>query len=269
MEPSGGSNPRFGRESSPAGPARCGKDASGQVHESRERRAVGSPFSNYLSSYTYGSPLRSSREGGTSATEVTHVVIAFLVLTFDFVVLYGGLAVYDIGTELVLIAVAATAALTGFVAHEMAHKVSAQRRGYWAEFRLSVVGLLVSVVTAAIGYLFAAPGATMIGGDPDADDMGRISLAGPATNFVFAIVFLAGAFLAGAFSDGAFLAAILLFLAYISAWFAAFNMIPLGPLDGRKVYRWSGAVWAMCFVVFAVLAGVLFYLVNYAPLPAL
>ena len=232
-------------------------------------RAVGSPFSNYLSSYTYGPPLRSSREGGTSATEVAHVVIAFLVLTFDFVVLYGGLAVYDIGTELVLIAVAATAALTGFVAHEMAHKVSAQRRGYWAEFRLSVVGLIVSVITAAIGYLFAAPGATMIGGDPDTDDMGRISLAGPATNFVFAIAFLAGAFLAGAFSDGAFLSTLLLFLAYISAWFAAFNMIPLGPLDGRKVYRWSGFVWAACFVVFAVLAGVLFYIVSYAPLPTL
>jgi Zn-dependent protease len=230
---------------------------------------VGGPFSNYLSSYTYGPPLRRSREEGTSATEVTHVVIAFLVLTFDFVVLYGGLAVYDIGTELVLIAVAATAALTGFVAHEMAHKVSAQRRGYWAEFRLSVVGLIVSVITAVFGFLFAAPGATMIGGNPDTNDMGRISLAGPATNFVFAIGFLAGAFLAGAFSGGGFLSAVLLFLAYISAWFAAFNMVPIGPLDGRKVFRWSGAVWAACFVVFAALAGVLFYIVSYAPLPTL
>ena len=230
-------------------------------------RAVGGPFSNYRSSYTYGPPLRSSRDGGTSATEVAHLVIAFLVLTLDFVLLYGGLAVYDLRTELVLIAVASTAALTGFVAHEMAHKVSAQKRGYWAEFRLSVVGLIVSVITAAFGYLFAAPGATMIGGDPDTDDMGRISLAGPVTNFVFSIVFLAGAFLAGALSDGAFLSFVFLFLAYISAWFAAFNMIPLGPLDGRKVYRWSGTVWAVCFVVFAVLAGVLFYLVNYAPLP--
>jgi Zn-dependent protease len=200
---------------------------------------------------------------------VAHVIIAFLVLTFDFVLLYGGLAVYDIDTELVLIAVAATAALTGFVAHEMAHKVSAQRRGYWAEFRLSVVGLIVSVITAAFGFLFAAPGATMIGGDADTDDMGHISLAGPATNFVFAVVFLAGAFLATAVPDGGFLSFILLFLAYISAWFAAFNMIPIGPLDGRKVFRWSGAVWAVCFIVFAVLAGILFYIVNYAPLPTL
>jgi len=230
---------------------------------------VGGPFSNYLGSYTYGSPLRSSREEGTSATEVAHLIIAFLVLTFDFVLLYGGLAVYDLGTELVLIGVAATAALTGFVAHEMAHKVSAQRRGYWAEFRLSVVGLLVSVVTAAFGFLFAAPGATEIGGDPTNDEMGQISLAGPATNFVFAMVFLAGSFLAAAVSDGAFLSALLLFLAYISAWFAAFNMIPLGPLDGRKVLRWSGAVWAGCFVVFAAVAGVLFYIVNYASLPTL
>ena len=227
------------------------------------------PFSNYWNSYTAGPPLVSSREGGTSATEVTHVIIAFLVLTFDFVLLYGGVAIYDLQTELFLIGVAAAAALSGFVAHEMAHKVSAQRRGYWAEFRLSVVGLLVSVVTAAFGFLFAAPGATMIGGEADTDDMGRISLAGPATNFAFAVAFLAGAFVVGVFPEGGLISFILLFLAFVSAWFAAFNMIPIGPLDGAKVFRWSRGVWLVAFVVFAALAGLLYYIVNYAPLPTL
>jgi Zn-dependent protease len=227
------------------------------------------PFSSYRNGYTVGPPLRGSGEEGTSPTELAHLTIAFLVLTFDFVLLYGGLVVYDVPTELFLIGVAAAAALTGFVAHEMAHKVSAQRRGYWAEFRLSVLGLVFSVITAAFGFLFAAPGATMIGGDADSDDMGRIAFAGPATNFVFAIVFLGGAFVAGAFSAGALLSFILLFLAYINSWFAAFNMIPLGPLDGAKVYRWSGAVWIAGFLAFAALAGVLFYFFAYAPLPAL
>jgi len=163
------------------------------------------------------------------------LTLAFLVLTLDFVLLYGGLSVYDTSTELLLIAVAAAAALTAFVAHEMAHKVSAQRRGYWAEFRLSVPGLLVSVVTAVLGFLFAAPGATMIGGTADQDDMGRISLAGPATNFVFSLGFLAGAFVAGAYPAGALPSLIFLFLAYINAWFAAFNMIPIGPLRRQGV----------------------------------
>lgn len=227
------------------------------------------PYYNPWGSYTIGPPPRRSREEGTSATEVSQLTIAFLVLTLDFVLLYGGLAVYDLGTELFLVGIAAAAALTGFVCHEMAHKVSAQRRGYWAEFRLSVVGLIVSIITAAIGFLFAAPGATMIGGAADEEDMGRISFAGPATNFVFAIAFIAGAFIAGSFAAGALLSFAFLFLGYINAWFAAFNMIPIGPLDGRKVYRWSGAVWAASFVVFLVLAGVLFYIFTYAPLPTL
>lgn len=227
------------------------------------------PFSLGWNSYASGPPLRSSREGTTSPTEILHLGIAFAVLTLDFVFLYGGLAVYDPGTEALLVAIAAAAALTGFVAHEMGHKFSAQRRGYWAEFRLSLVGLLISVVTAAIGFLFAAPGATVIDGAADERDMGRISLAGPATNFAFSLTFLAGAFVAGAFAAGALLSLAFLFLAYINAWFAAFNMIPIGPLDGRKVYRWSGGVWLATFIVFAALAGWLFYIFNYAPLPSL
>jgi Zn-dependent protease len=227
------------------------------------------PFSGSWNSYTVGPPLRRSREEGTSPTEVSHLTIAFLVLTLDFVLLYGGDTIYDLSTELLLVGIAAAAALTGFVAHEMAHKVSAQRRGYWAEFRLSVLGLVVSIITAALGFLFAAPGATMIGGAADKDDMGRISFAGPATNFVFAMAFLAGAFVAGAFSSGALLAFIFVFLAFINAWFAAFNMIPVGPLDGAKVFRWSGLVWVASFIVFVAVAGVLFYIVYYAPLPTL
>jgi Zn-dependent protease len=230
---------------------------------------VSGPYSSYWRGYTSGAPLRGSREQRTSSTEITQLTVAFFVLTLDFVLLYGGVAVYNASTELLLIAVAAAAALTGFVAHEMAHKVSAQRRGYWAEFRLSLWGLLVSVITAALGFLFAAPGATMIGGAADRDDMGRISFAGPATNFAFSLAFLAGAFVAGSFPAGALLSFILLFLAFVNAWFAAFNMVPLGPLDGHKVYRWSGVVWVVSFLVFAALAGLLYYIVFLAPLPSL
>jgi len=223
------------------------------------------PSYNPWNRYTAGPPLRGSREEGTSATELAHLTIAFFVLTLDFVLLYGGLTVFDTPTELLLIGIAAAAALTGFVAHEMAHKVSAQRRGYWAEFRLSVLGLLVSVVTAAIGFLFAAPGATMIGGEADSADMGQISLAGPATNFALGLAFLGGAFAVGDVPGGDLLSGILLFLAFVNAWFAAFNMIPIGPLDGAKVFRWSGAIWTVSFLAFAVLAGVLYYLVGYGP----
>jgi Zn-dependent protease len=212
--------------------------------------------------YTVGPRLPERRPLKTSPTEITHLIIAAVVLTLDFAILYGGLAIYSESQEIVLIATAAAATLTGFVSHEMAHKISAQRRGYWAEFRLSPFGLIISIITATFGFLFAAPGATMIGGMARPEDWGRTSLAGPLTNFAFALAFLGGALIASLFTNNAVLFTVLLFLAFINAWFAAFNMIPFGPLDGAKVLRWNKSVWVATFVVFAALAAVLYFVVQ-------
>jgi len=215
--------------------------------------------------YTVGPRIAAQRPVSTSSTEIRHITIASLVLTLDFVLVYGGPAVYPVKTELLIIGSAATAAVTAFVAHELAHKISAQRRGYWAEFRLSPFGLLVSVLVAAsTRFLFAAPGATMIGGMTTPEDWGRTSLAGPATNFVFAILFLGSSFaIAAIYPSESTFSGTLLFLAYINGWFGAFNMIPIGPLDGAKVWRWNKSVWVGSFIVFAAVAGVLLYLIGF------
>ncbi|MFZ0829724.1 MAG: metalloprotease [Thermoplasmata archaeon] len=226
------------------------------------------PSPNYAYSYTVGRPPATIHRTSTSSTEILHLSIAYLVLTFDLVLLFGGLTFYA-RPFLELVATAAVAALTGFVAHEMAHKVSAQRGGYWAEFRLSPVGLFISVITAAAGFLFAAPGATMIGGMASLRDWGRTSLAGPATNFVFALAFLSAAFAIQGVAAWAPLTQILLFLAYINALFAAFNLVPFGPLDGAKVLRWSAPVWAVSFVTFGALTAALYFFTYVIGLPAL
>ncbi len=202
----------------------------------------------------------------TSPTELRDLSIAFVVLTFDFlfVILGGAAGLVGLGPPalvLQIVVVAAAAALTGFVAHEMAHKISAQRRGYWAEFRMSPVWLLLSLVISAFaGFLFAAPGATVIGGMGSRDDWGRTALAGPLTNIGFAMVFYGGAVLL--IDVGSYAAIWLLFLAFINGWFATFNLIPVGPLDGRKVLSWNIGVWLGALVVsggLAVLAGVALY----------
>jgi Zn-dependent protease len=194
----------------------------------------------------------------TSPTELRHLAIAYLVLTLDLTLVLsgGGLALFggaDYRIVLEILLVAAAAALTGFVAHEMAHKISAQRRGYWAEFRMSPSWLLLSIVTALVGFLFAAPGATVIGGMGDRSDWGKTALAGPITNMVFAVGFYGGAVLA--LSLGSPAAFWLAFLAFINGWFAAFNLIPFGPLDGRKVLSWNVGVWVGALAVAALLAG--------------
>jgi Zn-dependent protease len=206
-------------------------------------------------SYTWNPPPRSSQIT-TSRTEVMNIGIAYAVLTLDIVILFSGhdLAAGGLsrggfyGITSTIVAVSAGAAFTGFVAHELAHKIAAQRRGFWAEFRLSPFGLLLSLVTATFGFLFAAPGATMVGGINPADvrSWGRTSLAGPMSNAVFAAAFYAGA--VGTFLVGSSIAGWLLVLAFINAWFGAFNLIPFGPLDGAKVFRWDRVVWVFAIV---------------------
>jgi Zn-dependent protease len=196
----------------------------------------------------------------TSRAELTQIGIAYAVLTLDLVlvlsggglILLGGRSVFAV--SLTVLIVAAAAAFTGFVAHELAHKVSAQRRGFWAEFRMSPSWLVFSVFTAFLGFLFAAPGATMVGGMGDRRDWGRTSLAGPLTNLGFAGAFYAASVVA--YHVGSGTVPWLLFLAYINGWFGAFNLLPFGPLDGRKVLSWSLGVWAVAMVAAAALAAV-------------
>jgi Zn-dependent protease len=187
------------------------------------------------------------------------VVIAFAVLTVDLVIILSGRGFLESGSvaslaspiPLYFVLIAVAAALTGFIAHEMAHKLVARRLGYWAEFRMWPMGLVLSLITSVAGFLFAAPGATVVNGmDPrNVRGWGQTGLAGPASNLVFATAFYAGSMSTFAW-NGTFSFA-LLFLAWINTLFATFNLLPLDPLDGAKVLRWGLGRWVASFAVAA------------------
>jgi len=209
----------------------------------------------YPYGYSWTSTLPERGRVTTSRREVVQIVIAYGVLTLDLTLLLGGTG-FLFGTNATslpyvvsvpIVAVAAAAAFTGFVSHEMAHKVVAQRSGYWAEFRWSVFGLAFSVLTSLFGFLFAAPGATVVSGMTDTRLWGRTALAGPMINVAFGAVFYGGALLT--FPSGSSVFLWFLLLAFINFWFATFNLIPIGPLDGAKVLRWSSGVWAGAIAV--------------------
>ena len=91
-----------------------------------------------------------------------------------------------------------TAGILAFVLHELAHKFTAIKFGFWAEFRKNNFMLLVAVALAAlVGFVFAAPGATVIYNiRPDGrvisrEENGKISAAGPLTNLLLFIPFAA------------------------------------------------------------------------------
>ena len=135
---------------------------------------------------------------------------------------------------------------TAFVLHELAHKYTAIRLGYHAEYRLWTTGLVFALLLAfTTGFVFAAPGAVYILGMPGRRDNGLISIAGPLANFVVATL--------------ALLALILLRLDYVmvnliyavfsvNAFIGFFNMLPIPPLDGSKIVSWSGAAYAALLI---------------------
>jgi Zn-dependent protease len=181
------------------------------------------------------------------------------------------------GVEVVLISVVGVG--TGFLLHELAHKFVAQRYGYWAEYRASWSGLFIMIVMSFMGFIFAVPGAVMISEDLHAasrvthvDDIAygeelekkktkeqlRIALAGPMTNIILMVFFLVLA-LASRKMINLFLLEVAYFAFYINLILAAFNLIPVDPFDGGKIFRGSRLVWAIVAVPTILLALPVFF----------
>jgi len=168
------------------------------------------------------------------------LLIAWLAISIAFTLIYirGGVNVAGLVFFFVMSLITVGVA---FVLHEMAHKFSAMRYGYWAEFQKDNQMLLVAVLMAAlVGIVFAAPGATYIYGNATRTENGRISAAGPITNLLLCIPF-AALWLLG----GELLAIVGLVGLRVNAMIATFNMLPISILDGRKVLAWNPAVFAV------------------------
>jgi Zn-dependent protease len=165
-----------------------------------------------------------------------------ITLAFTIVFLREGISSVSPSMFLLVFGVSAMTVGVGFILHELAHKFTALHYGYWAEFRKDNLMLLVAVVMAALaGFVFAAPGATMISAPAiSRRENGWISAAGPMTNLVIALPFIALALMGGG------LIAILGSMGWqVNSMLAAFNMLPVGPLDGKKVLAWNPAAFGI------------------------
>jgi Zn-dependent protease len=143
----------------------------------------------------------------------------------------------------------------GFILHEMAHKFTAIKFGYWAEFRKDNTMLLFAVLLAAlVGFVFAAPGATVIynnsgsGQGLTRKENGIISASGPVINLLLCIPFAALVLIGGP-TTPSLITQIGIFGIQINAMIAAFNMIPISILDGRKVMAWNIPIFAVLIIV--------------------
>ncbi|WP_048175615.1 site-2 protease family protein [Methanothermobacter sp. CaT2] len=170
--------------------------------------------------------------------EVRDILVSMVVIAGVFAYVFSG---KNIQTAVVLLPATLITVGLGFVLHEIAHKLMAIRYGFWAEYRLWFEGLLLALVTAYFGFVFAAPGAVYIHGNYiERDVNGKISLAGPLTNIILAIMFLmVSTVLPSPINQVAFLGYA------VNSFLALFNLIPLAVLDGAKVFRWNPLIWLL------------------------
>lgn len=145
----------------------------------------------------------------------------------------------------------------GFLLHELAHKVTAVQFGQLAEFRADYTMLAVAIMASLAGFLFAAPGAVVHSGRISRREHGLIAVAGPLTNVV-----LAGAFFP-LVSFGGFLGDVGQLGVTVNAILAGFNMLPFGPLDGKKVLSWSKIAFLLTFALCGGLAVLAFLFVGF------
>ncbi|WP_367278995.1 peptidase M50 [Methanospirillum sp.] len=192
------------------------------------------------------------------------LLIAWLALSAAFTVASIGTSRLVPTLILEMFLISMVTAGVAFIIHEMAHKFTAMKFGYWAEFQMNPTMLVVAVAVAAVAkVVFAAPGATMIYGTHiSEEENGKISLAGPLSNLLLLIPF--ALILGAGLGTGIFeLALVGIMGVRINAMIAAFNLLPLGPLDGAKILPWNTPVYiATVLIAFAILFASLNYNIS-------
>ncbi len=193
--------------------------------------------------------------------EAIHIIICIVAISFGFSIAFAHpSSLISFPLEfLVFFFISFVTVGSGFVLHEMGHKLVALHYGAPARFVMWIQGIALMLITSFFGFLFAAPGAVYIYSEKITPKQNAIiSIVGPLVNVVIAIFFLV---LSNFFPTSIYLSFVNTLISNpgfgissgaIEVWrfgaalnlvLAMFNMIPAFPLDGSKVFRWNKLAW--------------------------
>ena len=186
--------------------------------------------------------------------EIRDLIISFIVIALGFTILYSNGDYSNIGLVFPIVMIGVGA---GFIFHELGHKFVAMHYRYYAEYELWPTGLIIALVSSFFGFIFAAPGAVVIySNGMEKKTNGIISIAGPIVNIILGLIFFLILVSLGdfAYTETGYLVALTCVLGTrINFFLAAFNLLPIPPLDGSKVMAWSVPVWLITFAIAALL----------------
>ncbi|MGB9704290.1 MAG: site-2 protease family protein [Pyrobaculum sp.] len=187
--------------------------------------------------------------------ELVDMAVSLAVLTLGFSISLSGRGIaggINWAKVIYLLPYIAFVLLFAFLGHELAHRQVARRLGYYAMYQADYTLLPLAVIFPLLfGFIFAAPGAVVIssfrlyGRGDERRDVFFISAAGPLSNIAFAVL--------GTVLYEATASQFWRFFAYINAWLALFNLLPIPPLDGSKMMRTKPAMWLPIIAVAALL----------------
>ncbi len=154
---------------------------------------------------------------------------------------------------------------SGFILHELGHKIAAMNYGAYARFNMWTQGLVFMFLTSLVGILFAAPGAVYIySSNITKKQNGIISAVGPIINLVIALIFVFLMRVRPLYVPFPFEIPVLvssnnlldvwLLGAQMNIILALFNMIPAFPLDGSKVFMWNKFAWVGIVLICMIIA---------------
>jgi Zn-dependent protease len=198
-------------------------------------REWSSDVPSYKYTISYAPQSSSSKIFWFSKTELKHLLIGTLLVMAVGLTYFLSAVSRSTLLDLVILSIAFT---LSFLLHEIAHKFSAQHFRMWAEFRLTMQGALITLVSIFLPFKIISPGAVMIVGSGTKETVGKTAIAGPVTNLILST----GCILIATATQDLFW-----FVAFINAFLAVFNLIPFGVFDGLKVFRWHKTFWAITF----------------------
>ena len=211
------------------------------VHLDSQGRVINSIFGNPFQASNIR--LHTGSIWHFSSTEIRHLTWATAAFTLALALMFDGGILNGLSSQFLTNALLSLIALApAFLLHEFAHKFVAKYYGCWAEFRADPAGLRFGIILAAItGFLFMAPGA-----------------AGPVTNISLWLIGFTMLLLLPIIS---IIDTILFYWLWGNGILAAFNMLPFGPLDGKKILTWSPLIY---YTWLTISIGIVYVTINLA-----
>ena len=180
-------------------------------------------------------------------SELIHFLIASVLIYIIGVMIFYDATLFAIGYGWTTFMLAGIY-LTAFLFHEFGHRQVAKHFKLQTKFRLLTFGMVLTVFSLVAGVLnipvpsLALPGAVVVLGlEKVSKKTGLCKAAGPSVNLVYGVILFIISFLIP--SSLSPLGYLFVISAYLNFMLGAFNMIPIGILDGQNIWKWNKKVY--------------------------